>query len=72
MINILKIIRFLGFLLSLSLIFTGTVFMFFSFIGMNLGMKEVGLSVRLTSILGVTIVIVGFVGIITFHYFFKE
>ena len=70
--KILKIIRFLGFLLSLSMIFTGTVFIFSSFIGMNLGMEEIGLSVKLVLIFGVTVIIVGLIGIITFHFFFRE
>ena len=70
--NITKMVKLLGFLLSLSLVFSGTVFMLSSLIGINFGVREIALPLRLTLILGFTILIVGFVGVITFHFFFGK
>lgn len=66
------IIRLLGFLLSLSLVFSGTVFLISSVIGLNVGVKEMALSIRLTLILGFTILLVGLIGLITFHMVFES
>lgn len=68
--KIISLIRLLGFLLSLSLIFSGTVFLISSIIGMEIGIKQMALSVRLTLILGFTILLVGVISFITFHMLF--